>query len=454
MNEFSFQPAGQHRLRIAVIGTGVAGMSAAWLLARAHAVSIYEKDCRPGGHSNTLDAGNGDCPVPVDTGFIVYNEKNYPNLVALFAHLGVATKPSEMSFAASLRGGALEYSGTNLNGLFGQRRNLVRPVFWAMLNDLRRFYREAPEMLRSGEAYGLSLGDMLARGGYGKAFVQDHLLPMGAAIWSSSARDMLAYPAATFIRFFESHGLLNITDRPQWRTVDGGSREYVGRLLADLKPQLRLDCGVACIRRYDDRVDVVDVHGDTDTFDHVVIASHADQALRMLDDADDEERRLLGAFSYSRNEALLHRDPALMPKRRRVWSSWNYLEDTGAAPNGPLAVTYWMNKLQGIDPSIPLFVTLNAGREPETGSVIARIDYEHPLFDKQALDAQGELWHLQGRRRTWFCGSYFGYGFHEDALQSGLAVAESLGNVRRPWDVEDESGRIEIKVPGHRVAAQ
>jgi predicted NAD/FAD-binding protein len=454
MNDFSFQPAGQNRLRIAVIGTGVAGMSAAWLLSRAHAVSIYEKDCRPGGHSNTLDAGDGDRPVPVDTGFIVYNEKNYPNLVALFAHLGVATKPSEMSFAASLRGGALEYSGTDLNGLFGQRRNLVRPAFWAMLNDLRRFYREAPEMLRSGEAYGLSLGDMLARGGYGKAFVQDHLLPMGAAIWSSSVRDMLAYPAATFIRFFESHGLLNITDRPQWRTVAGGSREYVGRLLADLKPQLRLDCGAARIRRYGDRVEVVDVHGNTDVFDHVVIASHADQALHLLDDADDQERRLLGAFSYSRNEALLHRDARLMPKRRRVWSSWNYLEDMGAAPDRPLAVTYWMNKLQGIDPSSPLFVTLNAGREPEAGSVIARIGYEHPLFDKQALDAQGDLWHLQGRRRTWFCGSYFGYGFHEDALQSGLAVAERLGNVRRPWDVEDESGRIAIKVQGHRAAAQ
>lgn len=432
------------RKRIAVVGTGISGMSAAWLLSRRHDVVVYERDARPGGHSNTVTVQTPDGAVPVDTGFIVYNEKTYPNLTALFAHLGVPTQPSEMSFAVSLADGALEYSGGSLNGLFAQRSNVFRPRFWSMLNDLWRFYREAPRDLPSLDELS-SLGQYLDARAYGEVFRNDHLLPMAAAIWSASPGMMLQYPAASFIRFHDNHGLLKILNRPQWRTVTGGSRVYVDALTREFKDAVRLACGVAAVRRLKDHVEVCDCAGQVESFDEVVIATHADQALALLQNPTAGERSLLGAFRYSTNRAVIHGDETLMPQRRSVWASWNYIgprsEDIQCDPT----VTYWMNMLQRVATSQNLFVTLNPRREPK--AAIGEERYEHPIFDAPAMKAQRRLWSLQGQNRIWFCGSYFGAGFHEDGLQAGLAVAEAVGDVRRPWRVENESGRIYLLDP-------
>jgi predicted NAD/FAD-binding protein len=426
-------------LKIAVIGTGISGLSAAWLLSRRHDVTVYERATRTGGHSNTVEARTAGGAIPVDTGFIVYNPKNYPNLTALFEHLGVATKPSDMSFGVSLDGGRLEYAGTDLFGLFAQRRNLVRPRFLSMLRDLLRFYREAPTADLDDPS--ITLGDYLRAGGYGDAFCHDHLLPMAAAIWSAPPEAMLAYPAASFIRFHANHGLLQIAERPEWRTVEGGSRTYVEKLIAALADRVRLDCGAASVHRTGDGAIVRDTQGGDAQFDHVVLATHADQALTLLADADGEERDVLGAFRYSRNLAVLHTDTRFMPVRRRAWSSWNFIGERDA-PSG-VCVTYWMNRLQSL-PGQDLFVTLNPAQPPHAGTLLHSEIYEHPMFDAHAIRAQARLWPLQGRGNIWFCGAYFGAGFHEDGLQAGLAVAEALGGVRRPWTVAGESGRIQI----------
>ncbi|MGB0572817.1 MAG: NAD(P)/FAD-dependent oxidoreductase [Alphaproteobacteria bacterium] len=438
-----------HVLNIAVVGTGVAGLSAAWQLSRYHQVTVFEAAGWTGGHANTRRVTLDGRDTPVDTGFIVYNERNYPNLVALFRHLDVPTQSSGMSFAVSLDGGRLEYSSDAPNGLFGQRRNLARPRFWSMLADLRRFYAIAPEDLSAGALAGLSLGQYLSHGNYGRAFVEDHLLPMGAAIWSSSAEDMRAYPAEAFVRFFESHGLLELRNRPTWRTVTGGSRTYVDRLTASFADRIHRNLGVAGITRRAGGVSVTDNHGRVHDFDHAVIATHADQALRLLADPTAEERTLLGAIPYTRNRTYLHKDATQMPRRRSVWASWNYVGEVGAATstgggthNGPPQVSYWLNRLQGLNAHEDVFITLNPKRPPT--NPVATFEYDHPMFDSGALAAQPELWSLQGTHNTWFCGSYFGYGFHEDALQSGLAVAEALGGQMRPWSLSDPSSRIHV----------
>jgi predicted NAD/FAD-binding protein len=423
-------------MEIAVVGGGIAGLSAAWLLSRRHRVTLYESASRAGGHSNTVDVGG----IAVDTGFIVYNEATYPNLTALFAHLGVRSKESDMSFAVSLDGGDLEYAATDLKGLFAQRKNIFRPRFWSMLRDLHRFYRRAAEDAR-GLSSAVTLGAFLDAHRYGDAFQQDHLLPMAAAIWSASAESLRDCPALHFIRFCDNHGLLKFTDRPAWRTVDRGSREYVKKLLADIG-EARLGRTVRLIRRQSDSVAVRDTSGDEQVFDHVVLGCHADQALALLETPSDDESTLLGAFRYTRNRAVLHSDARLMPGRRSVWASWNYLGDR--AHSDALCVTYWMNRLQGLPDAPELFLTLNPAVEPAAGMVVREEAYDHPQFDTESIRAQAGLWSLQGRRRTWFCGAYFGAGFHEDGLQSGLAVAEQLGGIRRPWTVPHESGRITV----------
>lgn len=432
------------RLRIAVAGTGISGLAAAWLLSSRHDVTVYEKAERPGGHSNTVIA---DCPegeVPVDTGFIVYNEANYPNLTAMFDHLGVETQGSNMSFAASLDTGGrrrFEYSGSGLNGLFADRRNIASLRMWRMIGDIVKLYRAAPSLMFAEGLDEKPLGDFLREQGYSASLRDDHLLPMCAAIWSLPVERVEQFPALAFLRFFDNHGLMRLKNRPVWRTVTGGSREYVRKLAQPLEGRIRYGAGVARVARDAAGVTVTDERGESERYDHIVIASHSDEALAMLGDADREETRILGALPYQRNVAWLHSDASFMPQERRVWASWNYM---GGGAGSPVCVSYWMNRLQALPTERQLFVTLNPSHEPAPGTVVTRIDYDHPVFDAGAFAAQRELWQLQGKRRTWFCGAYFGSGFHEDGLQAGLAVAEELGGVRRPWTVENASGRIHL----------
>ena len=431
-------------MKIAVIGSGISGLSAAWLLGRHHSVTVYEAESRLGGHSFTVNAPSPTGHLPVDMGFIVYNEQTYPNLVAMFETLGVTTRPTNMGFSASLDEGRIEYGGDNLVALFSQARNLVSPRFWSMLRDLVRFYRHAPAHAAALDLESLTLGQYLDRFGYGEAFQNDHILPQAAAIWSASAEDIRNYPLVALVRFFENHGLLKILGRPMWRTVVGGSRAYVEKLTAQLGGPVCTGRPVTRVKRVAKGVMVTDAGGNAELYDHVIMATHADEGLALLDDVEPEERRLLGAFAYSRNRTVLHSDPALMPRRRRTWSAWNYLARTQAGGAQQLCVTYWMNRLQHLPRDRQYFVTLNPITEPDPATVVHSEVFTHPIFNAAALRAQPQLWSLQGAGGLWWCGAYFGSGFHEDGLQAGLAVAEALGGSKRPWQVPQESSRIAL----------
>ncbi|HET9680209.1 MAG TPA: FAD-dependent oxidoreductase [Gammaproteobacteria bacterium] len=425
-------------MRIAVIGSGIAGLTAAWTLARQHEVWLYESEPQAGGHSNTVDVTEADGQrLAIDTGFIVYNERNYPGLKALFAWLQVPTRPSDMSFAASINDGQLEYAGDNLNTLFGQRRNTMKPQHWRMLADILRFNREGKAFLQQPIA-GMTLGEFLDRGGYGQRLRDAYLLPMGAAIWSCPLAQMLAFPAESFLRFFDNHALLDTRNRPAWRTVSGGSRQYVDRLLADFTDnfngKLLLNQRIGQIRRLMSGVHVIDANGQAEQFDQLVMATHPDQALPLLSDASDSERELLSAFQYQPNRAILHSDSTLMPRRKRVWASWNYSTHTGHSSDqqSDVSVSYWMNRLQNLPTQTQYFVSLNPVREPDPACVHFQTRYMHPVFTQAAIDAQGQLHTIQGRGGIWYCGAWCGYGFHEDGLQAGLRVADALG-VAPPW---------------------
>ncbi len=424
---------------IAVIGSGISGLSAAWLLSKTQDVTVFERQGRLGGHANTFLARVPEGEVAVDTGFIVYNEQNYPNLTAFFAHLDVPTAASWMSFAVSIGEGQREYSGEYLNGLFGQRRNIIRPQHWRLVSDIMRFFRRAEQQIASCSD-DLSIGQFLERFGYSRVFIQDHILPISAAIWSTPSQGMLDFPARTFIEFFANHSLLQVNNRPLWRTVQGGSQQYVQRLAAQSSFATVLNAGIKSVIRGPQGVELVFADGSRRQFGQVVFACHADEALSLLAEPSEAESRVLGAFRFNGNHAVLHTDSSFMPRRKHLWSSWNYLR--AAKGESALSLTYWMNSLQPLATKTNLFVTLNPHRDFAPGTVQYEVDYAHPLFDAAAIAAQKQLWQIQGAQGSWFAGAWMGYGFHEDGLQAGLEVAERMGPMQRPWQVSQQRDRI------------
>jgi uncharacterized protein len=428
--------------KIAVIGSGISGLSAAWLLSQRHDVCLFEAAKTLGGHANTVRIAVPEGEIAVDAGFIVYNNKTYPNLSALFDYLSVPTANATMGFAVSLGGGAYEYAGAGLGSLVGHASNLCKPGHLRLMRDLVRFFNTASAAARASVS-GQSLGHFLTEHGYSQEFIHCHLLPMAGAIWSSSPQGMLDYPVHCFMRFCDNHGLLNFFDRPQWRTVENGSVEYVQRLVADSRMRVIENFAVKRVERQTQGVVIHGIDGLPHHFDQVVIATHADQALAVLAEPSAAEQHILGAFDYSQNRAVMHHDESFMPRRKRLWSAWNYVSNRAAA--GSRSVTYWMNALQPLATQKNIFVTLNPEREPL--EMVREFDYAHPIFNAQTFQMQKRLWSLQGQNRTWYCGAHFGAGFHEDGLQSGLAVAEQLGGVTRPWQVDNKNGRIHVGVP-------
>jgi len=417
--------------RIAVVGAGISGLASAWLLSREHEVTLFEAGSYLGGHTNTVDVTLEGKTHPVDTGFLVFNERTYPNLIAMFALLGVESVETEMSFAVSLENPDLEWAGSNLATVFGQKRNLVRSSFWSMLSDILRFNRESVAWLASHPDNQRSLRDFLREGRYSDAFADWYLLPMAAAIWSCPTGQMLDTPLSTFVRFCQNHGLLQIFDRPTWRTVQGGGREYVKKIAA-LLDDIRLACPVHSVRREAGGLRVTHAAG-SDLYDQVVMACHSDQSLAILGNAaSDGQRGVLASVRYQPNRALLHTDRALLPRDEKLWSAWNYFAGTGEPGHQPVGVSYLINKLQPLPFKTPVVVTLNPAREPDPAKVIAEFDYAHPIFDGPAIAAQQRLASVQGENGIWLAGAWGSYGFHEDGLKSALRVVNGLG-VMAPW---------------------
>ncbi len=425
--------------RIAVVGAGISGLASVWLLSREHDVTLFEAGAYLGGHTNTVDVTLEGRMHPVDTGFLVFNEKTYPNLIAMFSLLGVESVETEMSFAVSLENPDLEWAGSNLATVFGQKRNLVRRPFWSMLSDILRFNRESMAWLATHPDNQRSLRDFLAEGRYSAAFSDWYLLPMAAAIWSCPTGQMLDMPLATFIRFCQNHGLLQVFDRPMWRTVKGGGRAYV-RKIAALLDDIRLACPVISVTRDGKALTLTHVRG-SEQFDQVVMACHSDQSLAILGHAaTDAQRAVLSAIRYQPNRAVLHTDRALLPRDEKLWSAWNYFAGRGEPGDQPVGVSYLINKLQPLPFKTPVVVTLNPAREPDQAKVIAEFDYAHPIFDGPAIEAQQRLASVQGDNGIWLAGAWGSYGFHEDGLKSALRVVNGLG-VRAPWQGESVATR-------------
>ncbi|MBK1645962.1 NAD/FAD-binding protein [Thiocapsa imhoffii] len=420
---------------VGVVGGGIGGLAAAWLLDEQYEVTLLERNAYVGGHSHTIEVEDPRGAFPVDTGFMVFNRRNYPLLTSLFEYLGVPTYPTSMSFSASVEGGRIEYGGDNLNTLFGARANLFDLGFLRMVTEILRFNAAAKSFLRSSADRELTVGEFLTRGRYSERFARHYLLPMAAAIWSCPTEQMRAFPFLSFARFFANHGLLDLVDRPDWETVRGGSQAYVQAMLARFRGRCLTHTAVDRIVRSNDQggVEVHTTAGERLVFDAVVMGCHADEALAILDTPSTLEREILGCFSYQTNQVFLHTDRTLMPQRRRVWSSWNYLEQSDAGSQAStVTVTYWMNSLQDLPRDPDVFVSLNPRRPPRRETILAELTYEHPMFDRAAGEAQQRIGEIQGRDRLWFSGAYLGYGFHEDGLRAAVSVAEGFG-VRPPW---------------------
>jgi len=411
-------------MKIAIVGTGISGLVCAHLLHPRHQVTVFEANDYIGGHTHTVSTVQGDRRYEVDTGFIVFNEPNYPNFVTLLRRLDVATQPAPMSFSVRNERSGLEYCGTNLNTVFAQRRNLLRPQFYGMLREILRFNRVAKAYLQQQNAH-MSLSDWLALHRFSQRFQADYLLPMGAAIWSARPHDLLAFPARTLLQFFDNHQLLTADAQLPWRSVKGGSERYVQRLVAPLRQHIRLSTPVRAVERHEDHVQVRLPDDSSERFERVILATHSDQALGLLADPSPAERAVLGAIPYQRNEVVLHTDASLLPRSRRAWAAWNY--HVPRATNGGLpTVTYNMNLLQSLDAPEPFCVTLNRSEAIAPEHVLQRFEYDHPVFNAAGVAAQRRWPSIDGRRRTHFCGAYWGYGFHEDGVRSALAVCNQL----------------------------
>ena len=417
-------------MKIAIIGSGISGLGAAYLLAPRHEITVYEKNNYVGGHCRTVEVKTPRGTVPVDTGFIVFNKKNYPHLSSMLRHLNVPVTKSDMSFGVSIENGWLEYGTQKLFNIFAQKRNLLRPAFWRMLRDILRFNQQAHIYLEKDST--ITLATCLDELGMGRWFRQYYLLAMGGAIWSMKLSQMLDFPAKTFIRFFDNHGLLTVNDRPQWYTVVGGSKEYVKRLTASFQERIQLNCGVHMITRGANDVTVTDVHGKSTQYDQVILACHSDQALAMLDNPTADETSIIGSIRYQPNRALLHSDERFMPQHKKAWASWVYLSDVQHNNSSAMSLSYWMNHLQPLNTKTAMIVTLNPHKEPDMAAIHDEYRFEHPVLDQAAIDAQTRMDEIQGKDRIWFCGAWLRYGFHEDGLLSAVNVATALG-AEVPW---------------------
>ena len=410
-------------MRVAVVGSGIAGLASAWLLSRRHDVTLFEANSYFGGHTHTHEVEQAGKSYRVDSGFIVHNPAHYPLLTRMFAQLGVASQPTTMSFSVHSEASGLEYNATTLDTLFCQRRNLLSPRFLGMVRDLTRFYREAPALLLTREDT-TSLGDYLLQHGYGAAFRDEHLIPMASALWSSPPTQILQFPARYLVQFMANHQMLQLAGRPQWRVVKGGSSTYVAALRAQWPVRERLHCPVHSILRHAGGVEVCSAAG-VEHFDQLVLACHSDQALRLLGDANEREHSILGAMTYQANDTVLHTDASVLPRRRKAWAAWNaWLPRDPAAP---CTVSYCMNLLQGIASPEPFVVTLNRSEAIDPAKVLARMRYHHPVYTRASVQAQARKAEIQGWRRTWFAGAYWGWGFHEDGMRSAVEVAAALG---------------------------
>jgi predicted NAD/FAD-binding protein len=407
-------------MRLAVVGTGIAGLVAARRLHAAHELDVYEAAGWVGGHAHTLDVPREDgSTVAIDTGFVVFNRETYPRFCALLSELGIGAQPSDMSFSVQCEASGLEYEASGWNGLLARRTNALRPGFWRMLRDVVRFYREAPPTLE-GPDDGATLGEFLARGRYSRAFVEQHLVPMASAVWSARPGVVHDLPLRFLVRFFENHGFLRLEGRPRWLVIPGGSRRYVERLVEPFRARLRLATPVVRLARVPGGVLLRTGQGEERLYDRVVVAAHSDQALRMLADATPREREVLGAFAYEASDVVLHTDARLMPRRRRAWASWNV--HRARVPSALPTVTYWMNRLQSLSEPRDYLVTLNRTREIDPEQVVARFTYHHPVYSRAAVAAQARHAEIDGVHAVHFCGAYWGYGFHEDGVRSAEAV--------------------------------